>query len=65
MKKDIENVVSIYVKDLFQQFTSDDLTFHNISQVQDVVNAVTRIGKQCAAYYMVLTPETLSRMKKN
>ncbi len=48
MQNDIENVVSIYVNEQFQQFTSDHLTFHNISHVLDVVKAVTLIGKQCA-----------------
>ena len=47
--KDIENVVSIYVNDLFREYTSDHLSFHNIIHIQEVVKNVTLIGKHSGA----------------
>lgn len=47
--KDIENVVSIYVNDLFREHTGDHLSFHNIIHIQEAVKNVTLIGKHSGA----------------
>ncbi|QEM06449.1 HD domain-containing protein [Mucilaginibacter rubeus] len=47
--KDIENVVSIYVNDLFREYNNDHLSFHNMIHIQEVVKNVTLIGKHSGA----------------